>query len=311
MQQLQQTRHALGSTAYLTIVVDDHVHPGTVFDVLWQQIDTIEQRFSRFLADSELSRCNRTAGTREPISIEFRDLLVTARMMAERSHGLYNPFILPALQRAGYKGSWPQPHIHDESLNYENRVAVVDRHELTIGDSWVQVPKHTALDFGGIGKGYLLDQLGETLQTMDIADYWLSLGGDILCSGYDAAGEAWQIGIQRARRETDTVATVINYGQKLAIATSGTTKRQGTSENGTWHHIIDPRTGGPAKTNVLTATVSANTATSADVTAKCLVIAGKEAAETTLKTMCEHNALLQVIYNDTVEVIQLGAGWST
>jgi len=310
MQRLQQTRHALGSTAYLTIVLENHVHSETVFDTLWQQIDAFEQRFSRFLPDSELSRCNQAAGIQQSVSIEFRDLLLAARVMAERSGGLYNPFILPALQRAGYKSSWPQPHIRDEALDYEDRVAIVDWHELAVGDTWVHIPKHTALDFGGIGKGYLLDQLGETLRTLGIADYWLSLGGDILCSGYDSAGEAWRIGIQHAQREADTVAAVINYGQKLAVATSGISKRRGTSENGDWHHIIDPRTGRSAITGVLTATVSAHTATSADVVAKCLVIAGKKAAEITLKTMHEHNALLQVTDKNTVEIVQLGAGWS-
>jgi len=301
MQRLQQTRHALGSTAYLTVVFDDHVPSETVFDTLWQQIDAFEQRFSRFLPDSELSGCNRTAGSQQPISAEFRALLVTTQVMAERSQGLYNPFILPALQRAGYRGSWPQPHIRDEALNYENRVAVVDWREMTIGDTWVHIPKNTALDFGGIGKGYLLDRLDETLKALDVAGYWLSLGGDILCSGHDVSGEFWQIGIQHAKRETDTVATVTNHGQKLAVATSGTTKRQGVS---------DPRTGQPAKTNVLTATVSADTATSADVTAKCLVIAGDVSAEATLKAMEEQNALLQIIDGKNPKVIQLGTVWS-
>jgi thiamine biosynthesis lipoprotein len=310
MQRLQQTRHALGSTAYLTVVLDDHVHSETIFDTLWQQIDTFEQRFSRFLPDSELSECNRTAGIQHSISPEFRDLLVTTQVMAERSDGLYSPFILPALQRAGYKGSWPQPHIRDEALNYEDRVAVVDWHEMTIGDTWVRIPKNTALDFGGIGKGYLLDQLDETLRTLDVIGYWLSLGGDILCSGHDLAGEFWKIGIQHARQETDTVASVTNHGQKLAVATSGTTKRQGVSDNGTWHHIIDPRTGQPAKTNVLTATVSADTATSTDVAAKCLVIAGSGSAEATLKTMDEQNALLQIMDGRNLKVMQLGAVWS-
>ena len=60
------------------------------------------------------------------------------------------------------------------------------------------------------------------------------------------------------------------------MATSGTTKRQGTNENGTWHHIIDPRTGQPANTDILTATVGSSTATEADIYAKCVVIRGSK-----------------------------------
>jgi thiamine biosynthesis lipoprotein len=309
MQRFQQTKHVLGSTAYLTVVLNEGMQPATVFEPLWQQIDIFEQCFSRFMPDSELSQCNHAAGTRHPISTEFRNLVVAARTMAERSGGLYNPFILPALQRAGYKGSWPQPHISDEKLDYQNRIAV-DWRELTVGDTWLHIPGNTALDFGGIGKGYLLDQLAESLRIMNITGYWLSLGGDILCAGHDGSGDAWRIGIQHAQHEANTIATVVNHDKKLAVATSGVTKRQGISDTGSWHHIIDPRTGKPANTQVLTATVCADTATSADVIAKCLVIADTEAARTTLQAMHEQNALLQIKSDGKVEIMRLGATWS-
>jgi thiamine biosynthesis lipoprotein len=308
MRRLQQQRQALGSAVCLTLVLSEAEKSQPIFNVLWQQIDRFEQCFSRFRADSELSTFNATAGDKQAVSPEFRALLMAAKTFAEKTGGLYNPCILPALQQAGYKGSWPRPDKLGEAPDYETR-AIADWHHITINDTWAQIPNDTALDFGGIGKGYLLDQLGDTLLTQGVSSYWLSLGGDILCNGYDAADDPWYIGIADAKNEQKSIAAVKNHGQKLAIATSGVTKRQGISEKGKWHHLIDPRTGKPAKTDMLTATVCSTAATAADVAAKCLVITGRASAKQTLTKLRETDALLQITDGAGIAVLKLGAIW--
>jgi thiamine biosynthesis lipoprotein len=309
MENFQQSRHALGSDVVLTLVLADATQEAAIFDLLWQQIEAFEQRFSRFRSDSELSRFNAAAGAEQTVSPEFHALLVAAKMYGKKTGGLYNPFTLPALQRAGYKGSWPAPHQVDGALNYEDR-GNADWQAITLGRTTVQIPADTALDFGGIGKGYLLDRLGETLQIQHVGNYWLSLGGDILCIGHDASGEPWHIGVAHARQANQIAATVQNNGRKLAVATSGITKRQGVSAAGKWHHIIDPRTGRPADTDILTATVCTAEATTADVAAKCLVIAGSASAESTLTALDEANALLQIADGRSITMLKLGAVWN-
>lgn len=309
MRKHQQTKHALGSTAYVTLVLPEEVAPDALFNGLWQHIAAFERRFSRFLPDSELTAFNKAAGTRQPVSTGFRDLLLAAREMSEKTNGLYNPFVLPALQRAGYKGSWPQPDRVDARLNYEKRQGAAGQ-DIEIGDSWAAIPAYTALDFGGIGKGYLLDELSRFLQSQQLTNYWLSLGGDILCSGVDELDRAWEVGIQDALREGVAVARVTNQGGQLAIATSGITKRKGVSVHGSWHHIIDPRTNLPADTDMLTATVCCASATEADVYAKCLVITGSHAVPNFMKMLKLDNALLQ--YSEDGEGVilrKLGEIW--
>ncbi len=272
MRRFQQDRHALGSDAILTILVEDEAIATKTFDALWSMITAFEQRFSRFLPDSELSNFNANAGKPKKISDAFRALLFTAKDMAEKADGLYNPFILPALQRAGYKGSWPTPNDSDERLNYEART-VATWQDIVVSGNTARIPKDSALDFGGIGKGYLLDELAHWLRRENIPYFCLSLGGDIICSGFDLGQKPWSVGIQKALEPNETVASITNEtGALMAVATSGVTKRKGETANGAWHHIIDPRTGMPAETNVLTATVCADDATTADVLAKCLVI---------------------------------------
>lgn len=271
----QQKYHALGSDTVVTIVADSsQVDVANVFGILHDQIVNFELRFSRFLDESELTLFNQHAGQKVAISKEFRDLLIAARDMSKQTEGLYNPFVLPALQKAGYVGSWPSPQRGTKATNFtERHLETIEA--LVINSSWASIPADSALDFGGIGKGYLLDQLASSLISEKLEGYWLSLGGDIICSGYDLDNQAWAIGIQDAFDVSGVVDTISNKGgHTLAIATSGSIKRRGTHNGESWHHIIDPRTGLPSTTDVLTATVSANSAVAADVYAKSIVIAG-------------------------------------
>jgi len=310
MHRYQQTKHALGSTAYLTLVLGNKESPTELFEALWRRIAAFEQRFSRFLPDSELSSFNASAGTQQRISPEFRQLLTVARDMSKRTGGLYNPFVLPALQRAGYKGSWPEPHHIKKQLNYEQRSEATGD-DIKISKTWVAIPTDTALDFGGIGKGYLLDEISDWLQAQAVQDYWISLGGDIVCAGLDEPGTPWVIVIQDALHEGVRAASVTNDGRVLAVATSGVTKRHGVSAAGAWHHIIDPHTNRPADTDILTATVCAASATDADVFAKCLVICGSAGAEECMKLFGENNALLQAVAGDGASRLEkIGAVWS-
>ncbi len=280
MERYQQQYRALGSDAVLTLVTEGGAaYAERLFDRLRQHIEAFEQQFSRFLPESELTQFNQKAGAKTTVSNSFRKLLSTTKNLAVETDGLYNPFILPALQQAGYLGSWPQPEAGRAATDFSERT-VVPPEELRIGDSWARMPEGSALDFGGIGKGYLLDELADLLDGENLGGYWLSLGGDINCAGHDIEDQIWRVAVQSALEPDKSIDTITNPdGRKLAIATSGVTKRQGVKAGKHWHHLIDPRTGEPADTTILTATVTAEQAVIADVYAKCIVIAGVEQAE--------------------------------
>lgn len=278
MQRYQDRFQALGSAAQFTLV--GAITPEEAREImagLRHATDAFEQRFSRFRADSELTHVNSRAGERTAISPEFRDLLQASRHMAEETRGLYNPFILPSLQQAGYVGSWPEPQAAPEGADYRRRKPVAIEN-LEIGQDWTRMPEYGALDFGGIGKGYLLDQLADKVRTHGLEGYWLSLGGDIVLEGYDLHREAWRVGVQSAVDPNAAVADISCSPDRQAIATSGVTRRRGEANGKPWHHIIDPRTAEPAESQVLTATVVAGSAQSADVYAKCVVIGGASLA---------------------------------
>lgn len=267
----QEKTRALNSEIVLTLRSGDEQTATRVFHNLLEIIEEFEQRFSRFLPESELSQLNRSAGTKFTASAELIKILQAAKEMSRVSDGLYNPFVLPSLQKAGYKGSWPKPDNFDSNLDFSTRSLGLITN-LEIGQNWVKIPQNSAIDLGGIGKGYLLDKLADQAKEDGIADFWFSLGGDIIFNGNDDGRIGWEIGIVDAKNEERDISSFETAGREVTIATSGTVKRSGKN----WHHLIDPRTGKPAITDILAATVIAGNATVADIWAKSLVILGSK-----------------------------------
>ncbi len=302
MHRKQQKRHALGSEACLTIVSTDIQHE-RIFAELWSLIDKFEARFSRFLLTSELTAFNKQSGAAVAISEDFYQLLHTAIDMSVLTNGIYSPFILPMLQEAGYRGSWPHPEIYESRLQFPVVAAIPSPLDIMLTPTCAKIPASTALDFGGIGKGYLLDKLGAYLRTQHIDNFWLSLGGDIICSGVNEADTPWEVLVAAANSDGSVVGQIANEtGEVVAIATSGTTKRRAPLNDKQWHHLIDPRTGLPAKTDILTTTVATSTATEADIYAKWLTIVGSAAAK---EVVNDHPTLHDIYIQTCIEIIQL------
>lgn len=291
MKRLQRTGRGLGSEVVLTLRLDEDTEADPIFAEIWEQITSFEKQFSRFLPDSELTHFNQQAGIEVGVTPTFQQVLSIAKGFGEATGGLYNPFILPSLQKSGYLSSWPQSSEPTKQNYTERKAAAVN--QLKIGANNAKIPANTALDFGGIGKGYLLDRLADYLQSENVQHFWLSLGGDIICKGNDIDNQPWKIAIQSVTKVGEPVGFITSDdGAIQAVATSGTSKRRGVKEGKQWHHIIDPRTGEPAETDIITATVAASTATEADVFAKCLVILGSTDAKTFL---AEHGITKAII----------------
>lgn len=289
-----QTKQALGGDVSIALVSEANPQAlETIFRALWKSIFQFERQFSRFLPMSELSIFNRGAGLRRHISPEFGRLLTASKRFSTLTDGLYNPFILPALQRVGYVQS-AAPGYEEDPVDDFSRRFVVAASELEVDDDSALIPFNSALDLGGCGKGYLADELREQLQPLGLAGYSMSFGGDIATAGINDKEEPWTVYIQSA---TD-LGSVHNLRvtcptTPFAVATSGTFRRTAQQSSKSWHHIINPTTGEPATTDVQLATICAPTTLEADVYASCAVILGSRRAPAFLSAHDVPGILLQ------------------
>jgi FAD:protein FMN transferase len=233
-----------------------------------------ETSLSRFRDDSELSALNHFAGQWMRVSETLWQVIQAARDAARESNDLVTPMLLDALQAAGYDRSFELLEGANVSANVIAPQPAGDWRaiELDTPNRTVRVPHGTRLDFGGVAKGWAADQAARRLAA--IAPALVDAGGDIAISRIRANGEPWPIAVADPfNAESDLELLMIDQG---GVATSGRDFRK-WQQDGKWqHHIIDPRTGAPAETDVLAVTVIAPTTLAAEIAAKVALILGSQ-----------------------------------
>lgn len=217
----------------------------------------MHDRLTRFSDSSELSRLNSAAGRWMTVSPELEALLRVSLDAYALSEGLVHIGVLPALLAAGYTRDFaagPTP---------PTGAAVVAPplpDMLAVSPGRARLRAGTAIDLGGIAKGWLADRAVERIGPNALAN----LAGDLRARGGGPAGEGWPVGFG-----TTTVLL-----RELGAATSGTGGRRWGP---TLHHLIDPRTGRPAQTDLETVSVLAPSGAIAEVLAKTALVLGRDA----------------------------------
>ena len=297
-----QSAQALGTKLELQIAAPDKSSAEKLFIILWQKVENFQNKFSRFLTTSELTIFNSKAGKKVKVSKEFHDILKKTKELAIASDGLFNPFILPSLNRVGYITSFSSGGERLSTIDYSTRV-LESSSKLEIGKDWAKIPSNTAIDLGGIGKGYLADKLADTLDFMAMPEYCLSIGGDIIAKSSKTNKQ--KIKIQSLVDPDRTVGQYISVDDKFAVATSGLSRHK---NNKTQYHLIDPRTGNLAKSKYQMCSVAASDTTTADVMASCVLIGGENFAKKILSKSIVKGILLQS-KNERNGVMLMGSGF--
>lgn len=245
---LKEVRFEAMTTEVGIWLISDHPGAQGAMTRARRWIQALERRLSRFLPDSELSRLNAAAGTGpQPISPLLRRVLGTALDLAERTGGLVVPTLAGALARAGFG---PGPTSGSPG-----------RGELLLRDARAELPPGVGLDLGGVAKGWAADRLA--LALAHYGPVLVDLGGDLRCAG----PLAWPVGVEGLPLQN---FYLLNSG----VATSSILKRRRGDGR---HHLMDPRTGLPADTDLAAATVVAPTAALAEGAAKTALILGSKA----------------------------------
>lgn len=207
------------------------------------EVQRIESTYSRYRADSIVSRINFAAGSgvATEVDAETAALLDFAGQLHALSDGLFD-ITSGVLRRAwDFKtGQLPDPDRLSDLLPLIGWKRVERR------ERQVHLPRAgMELDFGGFGKEYAADRAMAELAEAGQLHGFVNLGGDIRVLGPRADGSAWRFGIQHPRHENATIASVELV--EGALASSGDYERFFEVDGQRYCHILDPRTGWPVR----------------------------------------------------------------
>jgi thiamine biosynthesis lipoprotein len=234
-----------------------------------------EQTLSRFRPSSELCELNRRSGEWVRLSRDLYAAIEAALSAAEYSQGLVDPTMLTALEMAGYDRPFQALSSNGTEIKAEpgppgGLWRAIDLDPIRRA---VRAPAGIRFDLGGVAKGWAAERAVERLAKLGPA--LVDAGGDIAVRGPRADHGPWVVAVADPHdADADPVAFVrLESG---FVATSGQDYRCWHTDRGWHHHILDPRTGAPADTNVMTATAMAPSYLQAEAAAKSTLILGEE-----------------------------------
>jgi thiamine biosynthesis lipoprotein len=252
-------------TTYTVTVKNPPENLDEKIDAVFEDIDFT---FSIFNPASLTSRINR--GETDTTTALFERCFALVKDVHARTEGFYDPTVKPLVDAWGF-GPEPRQEIPDIETIME--YVGLDKIYTQKGRIIKSDPR-VQLDFSSIAKGLTVDLLAELLETENVTDYMVEVGGEVRTKGVNESGRAWRIGIDKPvvglTRTLETVA--VPTGALPAIATSGNYRNQFVDTSGrTRVHTIDPTTGLATDGELLSVSIAAAECALADAFATGLM----------------------------------------
>ncbi len=253
----------------------DAPNAAQLVDEAFKVMEELEQTLSRFVETSEVAQINQQAGTWVQVSPTTIELIATGMRMGELSQGAFDVTIGAVLDLWGFGSDTRQVPVAAE---LEAALATVDYRqvELDVQNSRVRIPADTILDLGGIAKGYVVQKAAELLRGANVSRAIINAGGDISVIGQRPDGQPWRVGVQDPA-EPASLRWILALDD-LSVVTSGDYQRYFEQDGERWHHIIDPKSGYPAR-GLQSVTVVGPDIVVCDAAATAIFVRGWEAGQ--------------------------------
>ena len=250
---------------------------------------------SHYLPDSELSRLNKSDVPQSYSSPFMLPVLQESKRIYELSNGAYNPAIMPLVNVWGFG---PDESIKPDSMVIDSLLAFSDFTlvEFNYQQVWKKDPR-VQLDFSASAKGYAVDVIGHFLLSKGIENYFVEIGGEVVCKGVNAKNQSWRIGIINPESDLFDQSFIATVDvSDLAVATSANNFNYRIIDEVKYSHTINPATGYPVTQSILSASIFAKECMTADALATACMVMGIEKSISMIENMADIDALL--IYSD-------------
>ena len=272
----------------------------TYFDVdgrnFKAQIDSlllvVNQSINNYDSLSEVSQFNKNTSSFRFKLPYFYPPLKKSQEVFEASHGSFDPTVMPLVNAWGFGAG---KVLNLDSARVDSLKAFVGFEKILLtADSVSKLNSKTQIDFGGIGQGYGADVITGFLQSKGITNMLVELGGEGVALGVNLqTGKPWEVGILDP--DSDYVNQFFKATVRLknkSFTTSGNYFNYREINGKKYSHTIDPQTGFPVQRELLSASVFAKDAITADAWATALMVMGHKKAIELLKNYPELDAFL-------------------
>lgn len=253
-------------------------HGADAVQAVQQTVSRLDGLLSRTDADSQISQLNAHAGDGTAVAVEadVAQLLRLAQDASGLLPGTFDVTIAPVMDAWGF--TTDDRHVPTEQ-SLSDALALVDGSALVVDEeaSTARLERPgMEVDLGGIAKGFAARQAEDAFRAAGAEAGILDLGGNVTVIGSRPDGGAWRVAVKDPQ-DTERYLCVLSLSDVTA-STSGGYERYFEEDGVRYHHIIDPRTGWPAESGLLSVTVVSADAVLADVLSTSLFVAGEEQA---------------------------------
>lgn len=274
LKKFHDERALMGTQVSITVYSEDGEKAARAMEAAFSKISALEAILSKQRKGSDIDRLNSAPDGKAQVAPEAFEVIKRSVAYGKITLGAFDVTVEPLLKlwaRAEKENSLPSPSALKRALD----MAGYDHISLDQGNLEVKFGKPgMRIDIGGIAKGYIVEEAAKEIKARGVGRALVTAGGDMYALGANPERGAWNIGIRNPLKPEENIR-FIEVSDK-AVSTSGHYMRFYTVKGKQYSHIVDPRTGYPAKNSVVSVTVIGADGTAVDALTKSMVVLGPE-----------------------------------
>lgn len=294
---IQLEGHTMGTTYHITYLGSANNYQSGIDSVL----EVVNASMSTYIPTSTISTINTSEATSFMVLKDnhFMKVYESARQLSKISDGAFDYTVMPIVNHYGFG---PEAALKSDLDQWETYVGYEKVDFEVLNDQEVKVLKEhpkVQMDFSAIAKGYGVDVVAEYLESKDVLNYLVEIGGEIRCKGKNPQSKLWAIGIDQPVEGGSQGFQKVVHVNNESVATSGNYRNFKLINGEKVAHTIDPRLGKPSYSNVLSATVFHPSCMIADAYATTIMVLGFDEAKELVQ---KQNIDVYLIYSDGNDV---------
>jgi thiamine biosynthesis lipoprotein len=253
--------------------------------------------FSTYQPTSYISTLNKSKSM-EIVNPLFYNLLKESKKIYEATEGAFDPTIGPLVNAWGF-GPLKKKNIPSKE-EIDSIIKLVGFDKLYFDETIIEKNhKDSYIDFSSIAKGYAVDFIAKYFNDNNVKNYFIDIGGEVKCNGINSSGKIWNIGIENPFLENNSRKLIAAIPLKnLSLATSGNYRNYYVNNDSIIVHIINPKTGYPTESNMLSASVFSKDCFTSDAYATAFMVLDFNKAKEISKKIDEIDVFL--VYKDSL-----------